>query len=99
MQYSHPELANSLPDFPQGSTTDPNTATNTTAPGSSQQTTSGGLSSDRTETQMEEDQENLSIAVEPHDEPMTDDNFTLSDRATPIQDEPETENHKWMPLI
>ena len=90
MQYGHPELANNLPDFPQESTTDPNTATNTTAPGSSKQTTSVGLSSDRTETQMEEDQENLSITVEPHDEPMTDDSFTLSDRTTPIQDEPET---------
>ena len=39
---------------------------------------------------MEEDQENLSIATETHDEPMTDDNFTLSDGATPTQDEPET---------
>ena len=39
---------------------------------------------------MEEDQENLSIAVEPHDEPMTDDNFSLSYGATHIRDEPET---------
>ena len=39
---------------------------------------------------MEEDQENSSIAAETHDEAMTDDNFILSDSATPTQDEPET---------
>ena len=39
---------------------------------------------------MEEDQENSSIAAETHDEPMMDDNFILSDSATPTQDEPET---------
>ena len=39
---------------------------------------------------MEEDQENLPVAIKPNDEPMTDDNFTLSDGATPVRDEPET---------
>ena len=39
---------------------------------------------------MEEDQESSSIVVDPNEEPMTDDNFTLSDGATPAQDEPET---------
>ena len=49
-----------------------------------------GLPSEGTETRMEEDQENLSNATETHDEPITDDNFTLSDGTTPTQDEPET---------
>ena len=39
---------------------------------------------------MEEDRESSSINVDPNDEPMTDDNFTLSDGTTPTQDEPET---------
>ena len=90
MQCGHPELANNLPDFPQGSTTHQNTTTNAAAPGSSQQTTPSGLPSVGTETQMEEDQENLPVAIKPHDEPMTDDNFTLSDEATPVRYEPET---------
>ena len=38
---------------------------------------------------MEEDQEGSPIIVDPNDEPMTDDNFILSDGATPAQDEPE----------
>ena len=42
------------------------------------------------ETRMEEDQKNLSIVTETPDEPMTDDNFTLSDSASHTQDEPET---------
>ena len=37
LQYGHPELADSLPDFPQGSFTDKNVMTTVTAPGSSQQ--------------------------------------------------------------
>ena len=90
MQNGHPELANSLPDFPQGSTTDQNITTSATAPGSSQQPSSGILPSDKIEARMEEDQEDLSIAIDPHDEPMTDDNFTPSDGATPAQDEPQT---------
>ena len=90
VQYGHPELANSLPDFPQGSTTDQNITTSATAPGSSQQPSPGILPSDKIETRMEEDEEDLSIAIDPHDEPMTDYNFTLSGGATPAQDEPET---------
>ena len=90
MQYGHIELANNLPDFPQETTTHQNSATNAAAPGSSQQTTSSGLPSEITETQMEEDQENLPVAIKPNDEPMTEDNFTLSDGATPDRDEPET---------
>ena len=42
------------------------------------------------ETRIEEDQKNQSIVTETPDEPMTDDNFTLSDGATPTQDEPGT---------
>ena len=42
------------------------------------------------ETRIEEDQKNQSIITETPDEPMTDDNFTLSDGATPTQDEPKT---------
>ena len=89
MQYGHPELANSLPDFPQGSTADQNATTSATAPGSSQQLSTDILPSNRTETRMEEDQEGSPIAVDPNDEPMTDDNFILSDGATAAQDEPE----------
>ena len=90
VQYGHPELADKLPDFPQENTTEQNSVTNTAAPGSSQQTIPSGLPSEGTETRMEKDQENLSIVTETHDEPMTDDNFTLSDGTTPTQDEPET---------
>ena len=90
IQYGHPELADKLPDFPQGNITEEKIATNAAAPGSSQQTIPRGLSSEGTETRMEEDQENSSIAAETHDKPMTDDNFILSDSATPTQDEPET---------
>ena len=92
VQYGHPELADKLffPDFPQGNTTEQNSVSTTAAPGSSQQTISSGLPSEGTETRMEDDQENLSIATETHDEPMTNDNFILSDSATPTQDEPET---------
>ena len=90
VQYGHPELADKLPDFPQGNTTEQNSVTNTAAPGSSQQTIPSGLPSEGTETRKEEDQENLSIVTETHDEPMTDDNFTLSDGTTPTQEEPET---------
>ena len=89
VQYGHPELANSLPDFPQGSTSDQNVTTSATAPGSSQQLSTGILPSNRTETRMEEDQEDSPIIVDPNDEPMTDDNFILSDGGTPAQDEPE----------
>ena len=89
VQYGHPDLANSLPDFPQGSTNDQNAATNATAPGSSQKLSTGILPSNRAETRMEEDREGSSTIVDPNDEPMTDDNFTLSDGATPAQDEPE----------
>ena len=45
---------------------------------------------------MEEDQEGSPIIVDPNDEPMTDDNFILSDGATSAQDESEAENRKWM---
>ena len=38
---------------------------------------------------MEEDEEGSSIVFDPNDERMTDDNFILSDGATPAQDEPE----------
>ena len=43
VQYGHPELADKLPDFPQGNTTKQNCITNTAAPGSSQQTIPSGL--------------------------------------------------------
>ena len=90
LQYGHPELADSLPDFPQGSTTDQNAATTVTATGSTQQPPSSAPPTNRVETRMEEDREGSSINVDPSDEPMTDDNFTLSDGATLTQDEPET---------
>ena len=90
LQYGHPELADSLPDFPQGSITDKNVMTTATAPGSSQQSPSNAPPTNRVETRIEEDREGSSINVDPNDEPMTDDNFTLSDGATLTQDEPET---------
>ena len=37
---------------------------------------------------MEDDQENPSTTTGPPDEAMTDDKFTMSDAATPAQDEP-----------
>ena len=89
-------MANSLPDFPQGSTTDQNITTSATAPGSSQQPSPGILSSDKIETRMEEDQEDLSIAIDPHDEPMTDDNFTLSRGQLLPKTHPRREYRKWM---
>ena len=91
MQYDYPELAaDKLPEFPQGNIIEQSSATNIAAPGSSQQETPSELPAERTEIRMEEDQKNLSIVTETPDEPMTDDNFTLSDGATPTQDEPET---------
>ena len=64
--------------------------TTATAPGSFQQSPSNAPPTNRVETRMEEDREGSSISVDPNDEPMTDDNFTLSDGATLTQDEPET---------
>ena len=90
LQYGHPELADSLPDFPQGSITDKNVMTTATATGSSQQSPSNAPPTNRVEIRMEEDREGSSTNVDPNDEPMTDDNFTLSDGATLTQDEPET---------
>ena len=90
MQYGYPELTDKLPEFPQGNIIEQSSATNTAAPGSSQQETPCELPAERMETRMEEDQKNLSIVTEAPDEPMTDDNFTLSDGATPTQDEPGT---------
>ena len=89
VQYDHPEGANSLPDFPQGNTNDQNATTSATAPGSSQQLSTDILPSDGAETRMEKDQEGSSIIVDPNEAPMTDDNFILSDGATPARDEPE----------
>ena len=89
VQYGHPELANSLPDFPQGNTNDQNATTSATASGSSQQLSTDILPSNRAETRMEEDQEGSSIIVDPNDEPMTDGKFILSDGAIPAQDDPE----------
>ena len=90
MQHGYPELADKLPEFPQGNIIEQSSATNTAAPGNSQQETPSELPAERMETRMEENQKNLSIVTETPDEPMTDDNFTLSDGATPTQDEPET---------
>ena len=89
VQYGDPELANSLPDFPQGNTIDQNATTSATATGSSQQLSTDILPLNRAETRIEEDQEVSSVIVNPNDEPMTDDNFILSDGAAPAQDEPE----------
>ena len=90
MQYGHPDLADSLPELPQGSITGENHQISMTAPGSSQQLPPEVPPLNRAETRMQEDQENLSTAVGPPDESMTDDNFTLSGAATPAQDEPDT---------
>ena len=90
MQHGYPEPADKLPEFPQGNIIEQSSATNTAAPGSSQQETPSELPAERMETRIEEDQKNQSIITETPDEPMTDDNFTLSDGATPTQDEPET---------
>ena len=102
IQDGHPELADKLPDFPQGNTTEQNSVTNTAAPGSSQQKTiPSGLPSKGTETRMEEDQQKLSITTETHDEPMTDDNFILSDGTTLAipKMNPRREYRKWTLLI
>ena len=66
-RYGHRELADSLPELPQGSVTSPTGEVNATA---------SGLP-DRAETQTEGHQEYLSTDMPP-EEPMTDDNFTLS---------------------
>ena len=82
-------MAESLPELPQESITSENNQLSVTAPSSPQQLSSNVLPQNRAETRMEEDQENLSIAVVPPDEPMTDDNFALSGAETPAQDEPD----------
>ena len=94
LQYGYPELADSLPDFPQGSITDKNVMTSATAPGSFEQSPSNAPPTNRVETRMEEDREGSSINFDPNDEPMTDDNFYLSNGATLRR-----EFHKWMQPI
>ena len=69
IQYGHPELSNSLPELPQGIITSENNQTSMTAPGSSQQLPPDVLPVHRAETRMEDDQENLSIAMGPPTNP------------------------------
>ena len=89
MRYEHQELADSLPELPQGSVTSATAEVNATAPGSSHSPPSERGLPDRDETQTENQQENVSTDM-PQKEPMTDDNFTLSGAATLAQDKPDT---------
>ena len=88
-QYGHQAVTNDLPELPQGSGSNATDETNITASGSSHSLTPERNLPNELETQAEGHQENLSTDMLP-DEPMTDDNFTLSGAATPAQDEPDT---------
>ena len=88
-QYGHQELSDDLPELPEGSVSKATGEINATASGSSHSLPPEKKLPDEAETQTEGDQENLSTDMPP-DEPMTDDNFTLSSAATTAQDEPDT---------
>ena len=87
-RYEHQELADSLPELPQGSVTSATGEVDATAPGSSHPPPSEGSLPDRAATQIE-NHEDLSTDMPP-EEPMTDDNSALSGATTPSQDEPDT---------
>ena len=84
----HQELANELPELPQGSKSN--------ATGEQMQLPLAVPTHYRqkqiyeTQTAGHRYQENLSTDMPP-DEPLTDDNFTLSGAGTPAQDEPDTD--------
>ena len=54
LQYGHPELADSIPDFPQGSVTYKNLLITAIAPGSSQQSPSNAPPTNRVEIRMQD---------------------------------------------
>ena len=89
VRYGHQELADSLPELPQGSVTSATGEVNAIAAGSSHSPPPERSLPDRAETQTENHHENLSTDM-PQEEPMTDDNFTLSGAATLAQDKPDT---------
>ena len=88
MDYGHQKLADSLPELPQGSMTDKTNERSATASGSSQPQPPRNKSAKRAEIRMEESEDTSTLILP--DESMTDDNFTMSGAATPVQDEPDT---------
>ena len=89
-RYGHQELADGLPELAREETDEKTEGLNTAAPGSSRMAPPITNPSDPAESLVEQMQEDVLTSLHPWEEPMTDDNFTLSDAATPVQDEPET---------
>ena len=89
-RYGHQELADGLPELAREDTDEETEGLNTAAPGSSRLAPPITNPSEPAESLVEEMQEDVLTSLPPSEEPMTDDNFTLSDAATPVQDEPET---------
>ena len=89
-RYGQQELTDGLSELAQESADEETEGLNTAAPGSSRMTPSTTNPSDTAESLVEEMQEDALTSLPPPEEPMTDDNFTLSDAATLVQDEPET---------
>ena len=85
-RYGHQELADGLPELVQEDIGGPNTA----APGGLEMAPPTMNPPNPAEWMMEEVQEDAMTTLPPSEEPMTDNNLTLSDAATPVQDEPET---------
>ena len=83
-RYGHQELADGLPELAQD-IGGPNTA----APGRLEMAPPTMNPPNPAESLMDEVQGDAMTTLPPSEEPMTDDNFTLSDAATPVQDEPE----------
>ena len=88
-QYGHQELADSLPELPQGSVTSATDEANATASGSSHSQLLERSLPAGAETQAEDHHGNLFTDMPP-DEPLTDDNFILSGAFTHVQGEPDT---------
>ena len=99
-QYGHQELADGIPELPQGSVSNTTGEISATASGSSHSLPPERNLPDEADTQTEGHQENLSTDMPP-DERMTDDNFnfTLSGAATPAQDEPDTGISQMEPAV
>ena len=88
--HGHQELADGLLALARENADNETGGLNAAAPGSSQTAPPATNPPDAAESLVEEMQDDASTTVPPSEEPMTDDNFTLSDAATSVQYEPET---------
>ena len=90
-QHGHQELADGLPNLEQTEAIPGISGLGEAASGSPQTVPpTSHLTQDTDESLMEGVQDDISNVIPPSEEPMTDNNFTLSDAATPVRDEAET---------